>query len=82
MLAIPIPFVVSMLLGLLAITLYIRLPDQAKVACFFLGLCTVMTAMVGLRWTFELGYLNITQPILASIPDALQLAGETFESDC
>lgn len=67
MLAIPIPFVVSMLLGLLAITLYIRLPDQAKVACFFLGLCTVMTAMVGLRWTFELRYLNIAQPILASM---------------
>jgi len=67
MLAIPVPFVVSMLLGLLAITLYVRFSQQAKMASLFLGLCAATTAMVGLRWTFELNVFNITQPILASI---------------
>jgi AraC-like DNA-binding protein len=66
MLAIPVPFVVSMLLGLLAITLYVRFSQQAKVASLFLGLCAVTTAMVGLRWTFDLGVFSIAQPILAS----------------
>lgn len=67
MLAIPVPFVVSMLLGLLAITLFIRLEEQAKVASLFLALCAVTTAMVGLRWTFDLKVFSIVQPILASI---------------
>ncbi|MGX9418884.1 helix-turn-helix domain-containing protein [Vibrio sp. WJH972] len=67
MLAIPVPFVVSMLLGLLAITLYVRFTEQAKLACFFLGLCSVTTAMVGLRWTFEFTILSMIQPIIASV---------------
>lgn len=67
MLSIPVPFVVSMLLGLLAVTLYMRFSEQAKVACLFLGLCAFTTGMVGLRWTFELRYLSIAQAILASL---------------
>ncbi len=67
MLAIPVPFVVSMLLGLLAVTLYIRLAEQAKVASLFLALCAMTTAMVGLRWTFDFKLFSILQPILASI---------------
>ncbi|MGF1788092.1 AraC family transcriptional regulator [Photobacterium swingsii] len=66
MLAIPVPFVVSMLLGLLAITLYAQLSRQGKVASMFLGLCAVTTSVVGLRWTFGLGVFSIAQPILAS----------------
>ncbi|EGA64059.1 helix-turn-helix domain-containing protein [Vibrio brasiliensis] len=66
MLSIPIPFVVSILLGVLAITLYVRFSNQAKVASIFLGLCASTTAMVGLRWTFELSVFNIAQPVLAS----------------
>lgn len=66
MLAIPVPFIVSMLLGLLAIILYARLSQQTKVASMFLGLCSATTAMVGLRWTFGLEFFSIAQPILAS----------------
>lgn len=66
MLAIPVPFIVSMLLGLLAIILYARLSQQTKVASMFLGLCSATTAMVGLRWTFGLEIFSIAQPILAS----------------
>ncbi|MCE0495563.1 helix-turn-helix domain-containing protein [Vibrio salinus] len=67
MLAIPVPFIVSMLFGLLAITLYFRFSHQAKMACLFLGLCALTTAMVGLRWTFQLSIFTIAQPILASM---------------
>ncbi|WP_076589156.1 helix-turn-helix domain-containing protein [Vibrio ostreicida] len=67
MLTIPVPFVVSMLLGLLAITLFVRVGQQARVASLFLGLCATTTAMIGLRWTFELGVFSMAQPILASI---------------
>jgi AraC-like DNA-binding protein len=67
MLSIPVPFVVSMLLGLLAITLYVRFLEQAKKASVFLGLCSVTTAMVGLRWTFDFTLFAFIQPVLASI---------------
>jgi len=66
MLAIPVPFIVSMLLGLLAVILNIRFSQQAKIASIFLGLCATTTAMVGLRWTFDLQIFSIMQPILAS----------------
>ncbi|MFP8967932.1 helix-turn-helix domain-containing protein [Pokkaliibacter sp. CJK22405] len=66
MLAIPVPFVVSLLLGLLAITLYARLQQQATGASLFLGLCAVTTAVVGLRWTLELKLFSLLQPILAA----------------
>ncbi|MEZ8098864.1 helix-turn-helix domain-containing protein [Vibrio bivalvicida] len=79
MLAIPVPFVVSMLLGLLAITLYMRFGPQTKAACFFLGLCATTTAMVGLRWTFDILLFSFLQPVLASmIPIAAWLAFSTM----
>ena len=67
MLAIPVPFVVSMLLGLLATTLYMQFAKQAKFACLFLLLCALTTALVGLRWTFDIAGLRIIQPIFAAI---------------
>lgn len=66
MLSIPVPFIVSMLLGILAVTLYVRFLAQAKFMCVFLGLCALTTAMVGLRWTFNYHIFSILQPILAS----------------
>lgn len=67
MLMIPVPFVVSLMLLLLAVTLYLRLAEQAKSACLFLVLCAATTAVVGLRWTVDWPALRMTQPILASL---------------
>lgn len=67
MLAIPIPFVISMLLGLLALSLYIKFSEQAKLGSLFLLLCAVTTTLVGLRWTYDLYILRAIQPIFASI---------------
>jgi AraC-like DNA-binding protein len=67
MLAIPVPFVVSMLLILLAVILYVRIGKQAKTVCLFLALCASTTTMVGLRWTFDVVAFSYAQPILASL---------------
>lgn len=67
MLAIPVPFVVSLLLLLLAVILYVRLTDQAKAACLFLALCAATTGLVGLRWTFDIALFSMVQPLLASL---------------
>jgi AraC-like DNA-binding protein len=67
MLAIPVPLVVSMMLTLLAVTLHLRYGKQVKMLCLFLILCASTTAMVGLRWTFDIIAFNYIQPILASI---------------
>ncbi|WP_202800821.1 hypothetical protein [Moritella dasanensis] len=66
MLSIPLPFVISIMLGLLALALYARSSKQARASCLFLGLCAATTTIVGLRWTFGLNILSAIQPILAS----------------
>lgn len=71
MLAIPVPFVISMLLGLLALSLYVKLSEQAKLASIFLLLCAATTTLVGLRWTYDLYLLRAIQPIFASIIPAV-----------
>ncbi|ENY70775.1 AraC family transcriptional regulator [Aeromonas diversa CDC 2478-85] len=67
MLAIPIPFIVSFLLGLLAALLLVRLGEKAKTTSLFLLLCAVTMGLVGLRWTFHLALLGQLQPFFASL---------------
>lgn len=67
MLAIPIPFIVSLLLALLAAVLLARLGRAARMTALFLLLCAITTGVVGLRWTFDLAQLTLVQPILASL---------------
>ncbi|EIO3980787.1 helix-turn-helix transcriptional regulator [Vibrio vulnificus] len=66
MLAIPIPFVVSLMLATLAVTLHVRYSEQAPKAMRFILLCALTTGVVGLRWTYNLPIIAILQPILAS----------------
>lgn len=67
MLSIPIPFVVSLLLVLLAVNLYLRFAEQAKSSCLFLATCALTTAIVGLRWTLNWPIFHYIQPIMASV---------------
>lgn len=67
MLSIPIPFVVSLLLGLLAVNLHLRFAEQAKSSCLFLLTCAITTAIVGLRWTLGWPLLQYVQPVMASL---------------
>ncbi|WP_432463617.1 MULTISPECIES: helix-turn-helix domain-containing protein [unclassified Agarivorans] len=67
MLAIPLPMVVSLLLVMLALSLMVQNPEQAKNGGLFLLLCALTTAVVGLRWTVDATILHFLAPILASL---------------
>ncbi|WP_420547743.1 helix-turn-helix domain-containing protein [Curvivirga sp.] len=69
MLAIPVPFVASILYIMLAVIVLILRPDQKRMAIGFLCLCAMMTTIVGIRWSFDSYILQFIQPVLAaSIP--------------
>lgn len=67
MLAIPLPFVMSLLLVMIAILLLIKSPVEGKMPFIFIILCAVSTMVVGLRWTFDIAILRFLQPIIASL---------------
>lgn len=66
MIAIPLPFVVAMLLVILAAVLFIQREENTKQAFLFVALCAVTTTIVGLRWTFDLSIFRLLQPVLAA----------------
>ena len=66
MIAIPLPFVVALLLGILAVLLFIRREETTRSAFVFIALCALTTTVVGLRWTFDYPLFRLLQPILAS----------------
>ena len=49
MIAIPLPFIMSLLLVIIAITLLVKKPIEGKVPSLFITLCAISTAVVGLR---------------------------------
>lgn len=66
MLAIPLPFVVALLLFVLAGCVWFQSRDQAQRICWFLIACAVTTSIVGLRWLLDWAVLRMLQPIFAS----------------
>ncbi|RBP78225.1 AraC family transcriptional regulator [Marinomonas rhizomae] len=66
MIAIPLPFVVALLLSILAILLFIRRDETTQSAFVFIALCALTTTVVGLRWSFDYALFRLIQPILAS----------------
>lgn len=66
MLAIPLPFVASLLFVIIAILLLSRQPSEGRLPALFILICSLSTAVVGLRWTFDLAILRFIQPIIAS----------------
>lgn len=71
MLAIPLPFIVTLLLSILAAILWLRNEPHEKPALYFVTLCVLTTSMVGLRWTFDIPLFRLLQPILASFIQSL-----------
>lgn len=67
MLAIPLPFVVSMLLSVLAASIWLQRRQEANTACAFLLMCAITTTLAGLRWTFDWALLRTLLPISASL---------------
>ncbi|WAM47863.1 helix-turn-helix domain-containing protein [Vreelandella venusta] len=66
MIAIPLPFVVALLLSILAVLLFMRREESTPSAFVFIALCALTTTVVGLRWTFDWPLLRLFQPIFAS----------------
>ena len=66
MLSIPLPFVVSLLLIVMATGFFTRKTEQLPLAAYFLLICAATTALVGLRWLLDWPLLRTLQPIVAS----------------
>ncbi|MBU1297023.1 MAG: AraC family transcriptional regulator [Gammaproteobacteria bacterium] len=66
MIAIPLPFVVALLLAILAGVLFFRREETTPSAFVFIALCALTTTVVGLRWSFDYSLFRLIQPILAS----------------
>ena len=63
--AIPLPFVVSGMLILFVLRLMKR-RKQDRWFLVFVGACAVQTALVGMRWSLDLGEVRFVQPLLAA----------------
>ncbi|TPE53327.1 helix-turn-helix transcriptional regulator [Maribrevibacterium harenarium] len=67
MLSIPLPFVVSLMLLVLAASLVARRSEGTRLAALFLLMCALTTTVVGLRWLLDWAWLRALQPILAGL---------------
>ncbi|MDD1779986.1 AraC family transcriptional regulator [Enterovibrio sp. ZSDZ35] len=67
MLSIPLPFIASLLLLLTAIVVRTKLPQSGQKAVWFILLCAVATAIVGLRWSFDVPLFRFIQPITGAL---------------
>lgn len=67
MLAIPLPFIMSLLLVIIAVFVKLKQPIEGKLPAFFILLCALSTSIVGLRWSFDVSVLRFIQPIIASL---------------
>ena len=67
MFAIPLPFVVSLMLLILAFFLWGQAERNARAACVFVLICASATTIVGLRWSLDWQILKLIQPVVASL---------------
>lgn len=65
--AIPLPFVVALLLALLLMRLLIAREPGLRPAIVFVTMCMVVAIGVGLRWTVDLPFVRFLQPVLAAL---------------
>ncbi|WP_114783866.1 helix-turn-helix domain-containing protein [Vibrio tetraodonis] len=74
MLAIPLPFVASLLLFIAGVVLRCRYPQTSQKPFRFIMLCVLMMMVVGLRWTLDIALVRFLQPVLsACVPVAAWL---------
>lgn len=65
--AIPLPFVVALMLTLLLVNLFVRRSRIYNAAMVFLAAMIVMVTLVGLRWNTSLTFVHWLQPFCASL---------------
>ena len=64
--AIPLPFVIALLLAVLLLRLALLRERALRPAIGFVAACVVVAAIVGARWTFDWPFVRFLQPVLAS----------------
>ena len=64
--AIPLPFVIALLLAVLLLRLVLLREPALRPAIGFIAACTILAMTVGTRWTFDWPFVRFLQPVLAS----------------
>ncbi|AXS42743.1 AraC family transcriptional regulator [Breoghania sp. L-A4] len=67
MFAIPLPFVVALLLVVLLVRMAWHGNAENRGAMIYLALCAAMLTVVGLRWSLDLPMVRFLQPVSASL---------------
>ncbi|MFI3309208.1 helix-turn-helix domain-containing protein [Ewingella allii] len=67
MIAIPLPFVISLLLVVLWVREFTRCAPHRFHSLLFIALCVILTSLVGLRWSFHWPLVTLIQPVVASL---------------
>lgn len=65
--AIPLPFVVALLLGVLLIRVLVENRALFKPVPLFISACILLMITVGLRWTVDLPWIRFIQPVIAAL---------------
>jgi AraC-like DNA-binding protein len=65
--AIPLPFVISLLLLILLVRMIAQDGGAFRPATIFTGACIVLVTTVGLRWTVDLQFVKFLQPVIAAL---------------
>lgn len=65
--AIPLPFVITLLLGILLVRVIIEGRALWKPVAIFISTCILMMIAVGLRWTVDFSWVRFFQPVIAAL---------------
>lgn len=65
--AIPLPFVVALLLTILLIRVVLQDRRLIRPVTVFIGACILLVVVVGLRWTIDARWVRFLQPIMAAL---------------
>ncbi|MGO4670191.1 helix-turn-helix domain-containing protein [Bosea sp. 2RAB26] len=65
--AIPLPFVVALLLTILLIRVFLQDRTLLKPVTLFIGTCILLVVTVGLRWTIDAPWVRFLQPVMAAL---------------
>lgn len=65
--AIPLPFVVALLLAILFVRVVLQDRTLIRPATVFIGACILLVVMVGLRWTIDARWVRFLQPVMAGL---------------
>ena len=64
--AIPLPFIIALLLAILLVKLVLLHETALRPAIGFVAACVVVALAVGVRWSFDAPFARFLQPVVAA----------------